>query len=119
VPPLLEHTGGVGVDHIVDVAGPQSLVNSLRALRLGGQINVVGYLGGMAGDIDRLMLLERQATLRGLQIGPRVLRRHDRAMALHRTRPAIDRVLPWTDVSGALVRLRSGEHFGKIVLRLG
>jgi NADPH:quinone reductase-like Zn-dependent oxidoreductase len=119
VPQLLEHTGGAGVDHIVDVGGPQSFVNSLRALRAGGQINVVGYLGGMAGEINPLMLLERQATLRGLQVGPReCFEDMNRAIAAHKMCPVIDSVLPWTEVSTALARLRSGEHIGKIVLRV-
>jgi NADPH:quinone reductase-like Zn-dependent oxidoreductase len=119
VPRLLEHTEGAGVDHIVDVGGPQSFVHSLRALRAGGQINVVGYLGGVQGEINPLMLLERQATLRGLQVGPReCFEDMNRAIASQRMRPAIDRVLPWTEFAAALARLRSGEQFGKIVLRV-
>lgn len=116
---LLEHTHGEGVDHIVDVGGPASIVHSLRALRLGGQVNIVGYLGGMQGDLNPLMLLERQATLRGLQVGPReCFEQMNRAIAASRMRPAIDCVLPWTELSAALARLRSGEHFGKVVLRI-
>ena len=116
---LLAHTDGEGVDHIVDVGGPASMVSSLRALRPGGQINVVGYLGGVQGELNPLMLLERQATLRGLQVGPReCFEEMNRAITAARHRPAIDRVLPWTELSAALSRLRSGEHFGKIVLRV-
>jgi NADPH:quinone reductase-like Zn-dependent oxidoreductase len=117
---ILEHTNGRGVDHIVDVGGPASIVSSLRALRSGGQINIVGYLGGMQGDLNPLMLLERQATLRGLQVGPRAcFEQMNRGIAASRMRPAIDSVLPWTELTAALTRLRSGEHFGKIVLRIG
>lgn len=85
---LLEHTDGLGVDHIVDVGGPAGIVNSLRALRAGGQINIVGYLGGMQGDLNPLMLLERQATLRGLQVGPReCFEQMNRAITAARSRP--------------------------------
>lgn len=116
---LLEHTGGEGVDHIIDVGGPQSFVHSLRALRQGGQINIVGYLGGMQGEINPLMLLERQATLRGLQVGPReCFEDMNRAIAAQHIHPIIDCVLPWTELPAALARLRSGEQFGKIVLRV-
>jgi NADPH:quinone reductase-like Zn-dependent oxidoreductase len=115
---ILELTDGLGVDHIVDVGGPAGFVNSLRALRSGGQINVVGYLGGMGGEINPLMLLERQATLRGLQVGPReCFEALNRAFAVQRTRPVIDRVFGWTEVSAALARLRSGAQFGKVVLQ--
>jgi NADPH:quinone reductase-like Zn-dependent oxidoreductase len=37
-------TGGVGVDHIVDVGGPSTIHKSLNAVRNGGQINVIGFL---------------------------------------------------------------------------
>lgn len=117
---ILAHTNGEGVDHIVDVGGPASIVSSLRALRSGGQINIVGYLGGMQGDLNPLMLLERQATLRGLQVGPRAcFEEMNRAIAASRMRPVIDCVFPWTELTAALTRLRSGEHFGKVVLRVG
>jgi NADPH:quinone reductase-like Zn-dependent oxidoreductase len=116
---LLEHTGGKGVDHIVDVGGPASFVNSLRALRPGGQINIVGYLGGMQGEFNPLLLLERQATLRGLQVGPReCFEQMNQAIEAQRSRPPIDSILPWTELTAAMARLRSGEHFGKIVLRV-
>lgn len=120
VPRLLEHTGGEGVDHIVDVGGPRSIVSSLLALRPGGQINIVGYLGGMEGALNPLMLLERQATVRGLQVGPReCFEQMNRALTASGLRPIIDTVLPWTELSAGLARMRSGEHFGKVVLRVG
>ena len=115
---LLDLTGGRGVDHIVDVGGPAGFVNSLRALRPGGQINVVGYLGGVGGEFNPLMLLQSQATLRGLQVGPReCFEALNRAFAAQRTRPVVDSVFGWTEVSAALARLRSGAQFGKVVLQ--
>jgi NADPH:quinone reductase-like Zn-dependent oxidoreductase len=115
---ILELTNGRGVDHIVDVGGPSSFVSSLRALRAGGQINVVGYLGGMQGEINPLMLLERQATLRGLQVGARdSFEAMNRALAAGRVRPVIDSVFAWTELPAALRKLRAGEHFGKIALQ--
>jgi NADPH:quinone reductase-like Zn-dependent oxidoreductase len=65
------------------------------------------------------MLLERQATLRGLQVGPReCFEQMNRAIEAQRAHPPIDSILPWTELPAALARLRSGEHFGKIVLRV-
>ena len=37
-------TGGVGVDHIVDVGGPGTIHKSFNAVRNGGQISVIGFL---------------------------------------------------------------------------
>jgi len=40
-----------------------------------------------------------------------------RAMELHRIKPVVDRVFPWTEARAALEAMRAGEHFGKIVLQ--
>lgn len=115
---VLALTDGRGADHIVDVAGPTSFVNALRALRIGGQLNIVGYLGGMEGQFNPLMLLERQATLRGLQVGPRMcFEQLNRALEVSRIHPVIDRVLDWQELPAALRVLRDAQHVGKIVLR--
>ena len=41
----------------------------------------------------------------------------NRAIALHRLRPVVDRVFPFAEVREALRYLESGAHFGKVVLR--
>jgi NADPH:quinone reductase-like Zn-dependent oxidoreductase len=43
---VLELTEGRGVDHSIEVGGPQSFAQSLNACARRGQINVIGYLGG-------------------------------------------------------------------------
>jgi len=111
-------TGQRGVDHIVDVAGPATFAQALSTLRPGGQVNVVGYLGGMKGEINPLQLLERQAQLRGLQVGPRdAFEAMNRALTVSSLRPVVDSVFEWTDLAGALHRLRQAQHVGKIVLQ--
>ncbi|RYP61840.1 hypothetical protein DL769_007529 [Monosporascus sp. CRB-8-3] len=40
-----ELTGGFGVDHVMDVAGPASLERSVASVKLDGVINVVGFVG--------------------------------------------------------------------------
>jgi NADPH:quinone reductase-like Zn-dependent oxidoreductase len=114
---VLALTDGLGVDHVVDVGGPASFSHSLRALRSGGHISVIGYLGGMQGEINPLQLLERQARLSGLQVGPRTcFEAMNRALALSRVHPVVDSVFGWSELPAALRRLRSAEHVGKIVL---
>lgn len=39
-----EYTGGRGADHVVDVIGGASIVQSLRAVRQGGLVTLVGFL---------------------------------------------------------------------------
>lgn len=115
---VLAATDGRGVDHIVDVAGPGSFAQTLRALRPGGQVSVIGYLGGVQGSINPLQLLERQAVVRGLQVGSRqCFRSLNHCLETHHWRPVIDKVFGWTELDAALQRLVSMQHVGKLVLR--
>jgi NADPH:quinone reductase-like Zn-dependent oxidoreductase len=42
----------------------------------------------------------------------------NRALALHRLKPAIDRVFDFADAKAAYAYQQSGKHFGKIVIAL-
>lgn len=110
-------TGGRGVDHVLEVGGPGSFAQSLKAIRPGGQINVIGYLGGTEGLVNPLDIFRRQATVRGIPVGSRrMLEDLVAAYAAGPIRPVVDRVFPWTEAAEALRYLQSGAHFGKVVL---
>src|SRR6202166_3285691 len=51
-----ELTGGRGVDRVVEVGGPGSLAQSVKAIAYGGQGSLVGALAGRAGGIDLMTL---------------------------------------------------------------
>jgi NADPH:quinone reductase-like Zn-dependent oxidoreductase len=115
---VLALTEGRGVDHVVEVGGPESFAQSLRAVRAGGQINVVGYLGGREGKINPLDIFARRVTVRGIPVGSRAsFENMNRAISANGLRPVIDRVFPWTKAVDALRYLESGAHFGKVVLK--
>jgi NADPH:quinone reductase-like Zn-dependent oxidoreductase len=117
-PAVREFSGGRGVDHVVEVGGPDSFLQSLQAIRMGGQIHMIGYVGSKTGAINPLEILYRRAVVRGIPIGSRESFDHmNRAIALHKMRPAVDRVFAWTEFRAALEYMREGRHFGKIVLR--
>jgi len=42
----------------------------------------------------------------------------NRAIALHKLRPVVDRVFPFADAVAALKHLESATHFGKVVIAL-
>jgi NADPH:quinone reductase-like Zn-dependent oxidoreductase len=110
--------GGRGLDHVVEVGGPDSFLQSLQAIRMGGQIHMIGYVGSKLGMINPLEILYRRAVVRGIPIGSRESFDHmNRAISLHRMRPIVDRVFPWTEARAALEYMREGKHFGKIVLK--
>jgi NADPH:quinone reductase-like Zn-dependent oxidoreductase len=73
---------GEGVDHIVEVGGPNSVRQSLDAIKIGGIISMVGFLAGQ-GNNDQPGLLEtlmKLCTVRGLVVGSR-----DQFLAMNRT----------------------------------
>lgn len=41
-------TNGRGVDHILEVGGPGTLMKSVNAIRYGGTISIIGIVAGMA-----------------------------------------------------------------------
>src|ERR1700675_1458415 len=56
-------TGGRGVDRVVEVGGPGSLAQSVKAIAYGGQVSIVGALAGMGGGTDFMRtFLSRGAT---------------------------------------------------------
>jgi len=110
-------TGGRGVDHIVEVGGPQTFSQSLNSIAVGGQINVIGYLGGKEGELNPLQILQAHATIRGIAAGPTSsLSALCQAIEHNDLKPIIDREYHWLDFKKAFSRLESGEHVGKVVL---
>src|ERR1700674_3811925 len=53
-------TGGRGVERVVEVGGPGTLAQSVKAIAYGGQVSIVGALAGMAGGLDFLTLFLKQ-----------------------------------------------------------
>jgi NADPH:quinone reductase-like Zn-dependent oxidoreductase len=97
-PEVRRLNGGRGIDQVIEVGGPSSFVQSLQAIRLGGQIHMIGYVGSKAGEMNPLEILYRRAVVRGIPIGSRESFEHmNRAIALHRMRPVVDRVFPWLE----------------------
>lgn len=115
---VLRLTDGLGVDHVIEVGGPASFAQSLHAVRRGGQINVIGYLGGTEGAINPLDIFRRQVRVRGIPVGSRAsFEAMNKAVAVSELRPVVDSRFPWAEAAAALRHLESGAHFGKVVLQ--
>ena len=111
-------TEGRGVDHVVEVGGAGTLPRSIKAVRLGGHIALIGVLTG-GGEVDPRPLLMKNVRLQGIYVGSRVMFENmNRAIALHKLKPIIDRVFPFDQATAAYQHLESGAHFGKIVIKL-
>lgn len=105
-----------GADFIMEVGGGGTIQQSLRAVRIGGHIAIIGVVAG-AGDINPAVLIGNSAKLQGLSVGSReMFEAMCRAIELHRISPVVDKVFPWTEAKAAFGAMAAGEHFGKIVL---
>ncbi|HEX6566940.1 MAG TPA: NAD(P)-dependent alcohol dehydrogenase [Chthoniobacterales bacterium] len=111
-------TDGLGADYVIDVGGQETLNQSIKALKPGGFIAVVGMLTGIECKFDVLTFLLRNARLEGITVGSRQSFEEMNAfLGEHQLHPVVDAVFPWSRTAEALLELKAGKHFGKLVLR--
>lgn len=114
-----ELTGETGVDLVVEVGGAGTLPHSLKAVRTGGRISLIGVLTGAAGEINPLPIVMKKIRVQGILVGSReMFESMNRAIALRRLVPVIDRVFPFGEAGDALRYMESGAHFGKICISI-
>jgi NADPH:quinone reductase-like Zn-dependent oxidoreductase len=113
-----EITGGRGFDHIVELGGEKTLPQSLRCIRPGGTLSMIGVLSGGVLAAPLGLVVTRQVRLQGITVGHRDgFEAMMRAVDQHKVKPVVDRVFPFEGLKEALAYLKSGAHFGKIVIR--
>jgi NADPH:quinone reductase-like Zn-dependent oxidoreductase len=111
-------TGGRGVDRVVEVGGPGTIAESLRAVALGGEIASVGFLSTDNPGIDFFQLKMSGASFRNITVGDRAaLLDLNRAISATGLKPIIDRVFAFDEAREAFSHLEGGAHLGKIVIR--
>lgn len=117
---VMAMTGQRGADNIVEVGGAGTLGKALACVRVGGQISVIGVLSGRsAADFDVRPILMKGVSLNGIFVGHREMAEDmNRAIALHRLKPVLDRTFSFAQAAQALAYMESGAHFGKIVITL-
>lgn len=113
-----EISGG-GVNRLVEVGGPGTVIQSVRALAVGGVISMIGVLTGISGEFPLAQFFQRNATMAGITVGSH---EHQAAMidAFERwkLKPVIDSHYPLEELAGAFRHQESQRHFGKIVVDL-
>ncbi|MFL6605469.1 MAG: NAD(P)-dependent alcohol dehydrogenase [Steroidobacteraceae bacterium] len=116
---VLELTNGRGVDHVLEVGGPDTLPQSIRACRVGGHIALIGVLTGVGGVIPTVALMLRQQRLVGLIVGNRQ-HQIDMVRGIEATgvKPVIERTFALHDIRDSFHLLQSARHVGKICLDL-
>lgn len=109
-----------GVDHVVEVGGGGTLEQSLRAVRSGGQIHLIGVLSGTSSKLQLLPIVMNNVRVQGVLVGHREsFAALMQAVTESDLAPVIDRTFELDEARAAFEHLASGKHFGKVVIRTG
>lgn len=114
---VLRLTGGLGVDHVVEVGGAGTLQRSVRATRPGGAVHLIGVLS--AGDFNPIAVMQRGLVLDGIFVGSReMFEAMNRLLAAQRLEPLVDRIFAFDEAAAAYRYLATQQHLGKVVISL-
>jgi NADPH:quinone reductase-like Zn-dependent oxidoreductase len=108
-----------GADHIIEVGGTGTFPRSLRAAGMGGTVSVIGGVSGFSSEVPLRDILGKSLLIRGIYVGSReMFEAMNRAIAIHKLKPVVDRTFPFPEAPAAYCYQQSGAHFGKVVITL-
>lgn len=117
---VLALTGKRGVEHVIEIGGPSTLGKSVKCAALGGQIVLIGIVGGEASGFNPDTLRGRSIVLRSTNVGSRKsFEAMNRAIAVQEMRPVIDKAFAFDEAADAYRHLASQAHFGKVLISHG
>jgi NADPH:quinone reductase-like Zn-dependent oxidoreductase len=114
----LRRLAGRGADLVIELGGAQSLAQSIRAVRTGGTVALIGVLSGAKAEIELGRVVTRGLRLQAITLGSRddfeaMVRFIDR----HRIRPVIeDHRFAFAETRDAIAAIAEGKHFGKLAI---
>ncbi|OTA64231.1 putative alcohol dehydrogenase [Hypoxylon sp. EC38] len=120
-----ELTGGVGVDYVIEIAGPSTMEQSVASVKIDSVIVILGSVGSDGGAKDMPGLMNcwmNLYTARGIWIGSR-LQMEDMCRAIEakidKSRPVIDpKSFTLEQAKEAYDYLASGKHWGKVCIEI-
>jgi len=111
----------VGVDHVLEVGGPATMEQSLKAIKIDGVISIIGFLGGgsekQPGFLDCLINI---CTVRGILVGNRgQFEDMNRAIEANKIKPVVDeKVFSLEEAKEAYQYMWEQKHFGKLTIKI-
>jgi NADPH:quinone reductase-like Zn-dependent oxidoreductase len=113
-------TGGLGVDHIIEVGGPNTFAQSFIAARTGAHVALIGAVAGFDTDTMPFAVVQaKRLRLQGVTVGSRRDQKDMvAAIEAHGIKPVIDSTFALADLADAFRHLSGGGHFGKIVVEV-
>jgi NADPH:quinone reductase-like Zn-dependent oxidoreductase len=114
---MAREVSGGGVALVVEVGGPGTISQSVRALKIGGTIAMIGVLTGISGEVPLASLMQRNGRIVGITVGSQAQQRHmTEAFEEWKLKPVVDRHFPLLELADAFRYQESQRHFGKIAV---
>ncbi|KAF2682072.1 hypothetical protein K458DRAFT_370618 [Lentithecium fluviatile CBS 122367] len=110
-----------GVEHVVEVGGPTTLAQSLKAIAFDGVISIIGFVGGFSKDQPSFLdCLINICTVRGLLVGSRLqFEDMNAAIVQNDIHPVVDeKVFELADLKDAYQYMFDQKHFGKLCVKI-
>jgi NADPH:quinone reductase-like Zn-dependent oxidoreductase len=109
--------GGFGVDVTLDVAGTDTIEQSILSVKQHGFVGLFGLLTGTKLTIDLIPLITNYIRLQAYSVGnAQELNDFVNAIEKNNIRPVIDSVFPIEKTQDAFHRFKSGKAFGKVII---
>jgi NADPH:quinone reductase-like Zn-dependent oxidoreductase len=111
--------GGDGVDVVIEVGGNATLAQSLRAVRAGGTVALIGHTPGSSETPSLVPVVMREIRVQGVLVGPRSsFEALCERMSASKLRPSVERVFAFEEFRAAFEHQANGAPFGKICVRV-
>jgi len=128
--PVMDATGGKGVNLVVNNVGGTVFAETIRCLAYEGRHATVGHVDGvLKSEIDLEALHSKRLRLFG--VSNKLRTAEQRAVTVHgftrdwlplfasgKLKPLVDRVYDFKDLPEAVARMEADQHVGKIVVRI-
>lgn len=121
---VVKANGGVGADIVIETGGLATLAASIAASAPNARLALIGALAanpadGSAALANLFGIVGKNLCLRGITAGSRsMLQSMVKAVAAAELAPVIDREFGFDQAAEAYAHLKSGGHFGKVMIRV-
>jgi NADPH:quinone reductase-like Zn-dependent oxidoreductase len=107
------------VDHAIELGGANTLPQSIKATRVGGEISLIGVLAGNEAEFNPLPIIMKSIKLQGIFVGSiAMFNRMNLAIEENKITPVIDKVFKFENAHNAFAYMAKGNHFGKVCINI-
>ena len=107
------------VDNAIELGGANTLPQTIKATRVGGEISLIGVLAGNEAEFNPLPIIMKSIKLQGIFVGSiAMFNRMNFAIEENKIKPVIDKVFKFENAPDAFAYMAKGNHFGKICISI-